>query len=701
MTEHSEEIKGEYQDNPDIITNDKEIKYLNTENNNDSLVIIEKKIDVLNKVYTKAIERSINVLELFSNRLDQLENRLSTIESIKVESSKEEKEKDKSKDKVKDKDKDKEKSKDKEKDKEKSKVKKDKEYEETAARKVYVAYKINCLSEINAILSTFKIDVKIFYTWYDPALIGRKKISESEYINDSSLFHPEIIVTNGHDLEEKSKTVKIADSKTGEFKLTVHYVGTLYMTSMDLKLFPFDCQNLQIQLKPYKMPLEDVVLEPKPASECCLEHHVTHEWTLSEHCMKVYETDALSSSVGKRYSTLYITVLTQRRPNWFIANIFMPSLFLSLVSLLAYTIDSNQVGERNEIVLATLMALIANKNIVSGHMPNVDYHTMVDIYLDCCFLLQFFILQVFMFLMLHLWIFLTLSEHREHVEQWINKAQTMQDSYDVSKLPLSHASSEDYKSTSSQSISLCSENRLVNSLSCGPPSPKKSAKSVTMSLDPTYFSSSNDFSSVEISPRIVNVSSFDGKLQSPTGSTPKSRFIRPKLTKRDSFTVIEDALTKDLIVKLRKWFPSMIIKDDTHFTNYGASTLVPVTSRDVVNILEEKAYIKKKKTLKQQITSTVNEQAGLRMKTIFAGNRLKAIRATANTKEDHDALRNSAALVLQTLWRTKRTKQRYLKHKAEMNANILESYARKIQRLFRQRKNIQLRRRISSISVSP
>uniref|UniRef100_A0A7S0XBM5 Neurotransmitter-gated ion-channel transmembrane domain-containing protein n=1 Tax=Chromulina nebulosa TaxID=96789 RepID=A0A7S0XBM5_9STRA len=487
------------------------------------------------------------------------------------------------------------------------------------------------------------------------------------------------------------------------------------------------------------MPLEDVLLEPKSASECCLEHHVTHEWTLSEHCMKVYETDALSSSVGKRYSTLYITVLTQRRPNWFIANIFMPSLFLSLVSLLAYTIDSDQVGERNEIVLATLMALIANKNIVSSHMPNVDYHTMVDIYLDCCFLLQvltlftncilkylqsistytcyitptifhwfielffnslniqFFILQVFMFLMLHLWIFLTLSEHREHVEQWINKAQTMQDAYDVSKLPLSHASSEDYKSTSAPSISVCNENSLINSLSCGPPSPKKSHKSVTMSLDPTYFHIPNDFNSVE---KIVKANGTENKLQSPTGSTPKARFTRPTLTRRDSFTAIEEAITKEVIVKLRKWFPKMIIKDETHFTNYGASTLVPVTSRDVVNFLEEKAYIKKKRTLKQQITSTVNEQAELRMKTIFAGNRLKAIRATANTKEDFDALRNGAALVLQTLWRTKRTKQRYLKHKEEMNANILESYARKIQRLFRQRKKQQNRRRNSNILLS-
>lgn len=32
----------------------------------------------------------------------------------------------------------------------------------------------------------------------------------------------------------------------GEVKCSKHYKGTVFLTSMDLRLFPFDCQNLQV-----------------------------------------------------------------------------------------------------------------------------------------------------------------------------------------------------------------------------------------------------------------------------------------------------------------------------------------------------------------------------------------------------------------------------------------------------------------------
>ena len=79
------------------------------------------------------------------------------------------------------------------------------------------------------------------------------------------------------------------------------------------------------------------------------------------HSMRVYSTDPVNSSVGKIYSTLYITILTQRRPNWFIANIFIPVFLLLLLSWMVYFMDAKDLGDRNELAIATLMALIANK----------------------------------------------------------------------------------------------------------------------------------------------------------------------------------------------------------------------------------------------------------------------------------------------------------------------------------------------------
>jgi hypothetical protein len=52
--------------------------------------------------------------------------------------------------------------------------------------------------------------------------------------------------------------------------------------------------------------------------------------------MKVFETDPLTSSTKKVYSTIYLTVLTRRKAGWFVANIFVPTFLMLVVSWLTF-----------------------------------------------------------------------------------------------------------------------------------------------------------------------------------------------------------------------------------------------------------------------------------------------------------------------------------------------------------------------------
>jgi hypothetical protein len=500
-------------------------------------------------------------------------------------------------------------------------------------KKIYVSYKINLISEINAILSTFLIDVKIFFTWTDEALIGVKKINDEEYFGNKKYFDPQIFVTNGHDLNEKSKTIKITNEETGEVKLTVHYVGSVYMTSMNLRLFPFDCQNLQLQLKPYKLPIEDVIFAQRPSADSCIEHHVSHEWNLSGHCMKVYKTDPLTSSVGKQYSTVFITVLTQRKSNWFTANIFIPSFILLLLSWLVYTIDPVNIGNRNELALATLTALIANKYVVADQLPKVDYRTMVDFYLDGIFLLQglttvsnsyiahfqnvpavnhyffwksaakcvaaagvtcvkppslifnpigwlitlyfdtlniqFFMLQLVLGLGLHIWMGVTLYDHSLDVEKWI------QDANDENDL-----------------------NATLTEDGIPAPSGKKVLSLDALTSEPGADNSGGQSpmnTEGDMTARGRKTSRLD--LMSPTGQ---------RGSRRSSFAPTPESLiSHEKILALKSWFPSLVSKDESHFTKFGASTLAAFIGDRDKTLLEEKAYIKKSRSLKRELTSNI------------------------------------------------------------------------------------------------
>lgn len=163
---------------------------------------------------------------------------------------------------------------DKEKDKSKSKT-------EKVPKVVDLAYKINCVSDVSAVSCTFEIDIKIFLFWADEKLIGRKKGSPVDYEAEKDLFEPNIIVTNEHQLTivEKDCNTKIDDPKTGGVKRTEHLKGTVFLGSMELKMFPFDCQNLQICFKPYRLAREECILRPK-MDESAVDRHIMHEWAV-------------------------------------------------------------------------------------------------------------------------------------------------------------------------------------------------------------------------------------------------------------------------------------------------------------------------------------------------------------------------------------------------------------------------------------
>lgn len=107
---------------------------------------------------------------------------------------------------------------------------------------------------------------------------------------------------------------------------------------MELNLFPFDCQNLQVILKPYKLPLEEAELTPLKDDPCSMDNKVTQEWNVLGFCMTSSLTDPSASSTNKVYSTLSPTVLVIRKSGWFINNVFIVSMLLLFVAWSAFAL---------------------------------------------------------------------------------------------------------------------------------------------------------------------------------------------------------------------------------------------------------------------------------------------------------------------------------------------------------------------------
>jgi len=243
-----------------------------------------------------------------------------------------------------------------------------------------IGYKINHIGNVDSITGTFECDFKVFVHWEDPEYIGTP---EGTQLTKPSALDPVVDIINERSLTVLHAVGVVKNKETGEIKTSHYYRGKLQMMSMDLFMFPFDCQNLQICLRAHKRDISLVKLVP--SKEKSMLTQPRHEWNVVGHCTKRYTTDPMDSSTKKVYSCLHIVVLTQREHGWYVNNILFPTTCLTLLSFIVFFFDTKDISGRMETAVSLVLAGIASKFTVGDKLPKVPYQTFIDRYQDSCF----------------------------------------------------------------------------------------------------------------------------------------------------------------------------------------------------------------------------------------------------------------------------------------------------------------------------
>ena len=160
------------------------------------------------------------------------------------------------------------------------------------------------------------------------------------------------------------------------------------MMSMDLYMFPFDCQNLQIGVKPNKKDITEVVLA---SGERSINMILRQEWDVVGHLCRAYHTDPSTSSSTKVYSSMHIIVLVRRESGWYVKNIMLPTVAMVILNYTVYAFPLDEVGARMEIAVGLVLATAVNKIVVSDKLAKVPYQTFIDRFQGACFYYQLFL----------------------------------------------------------------------------------------------------------------------------------------------------------------------------------------------------------------------------------------------------------------------------------------------------------------------
>ncbi|CAL1544380.1 unnamed protein product, partial [Lymnaea stagnalis] len=160
--------------------------------------------------------------------------------------------------------------------------------------------------------------------------------------------------------------------------LTRWYPGSVFSAScvMDITHFPFDLQSCFIRLLANEYA-EEVVLVPRVPFVITGGYIPNGEWEL------------VSSSVVREapqfgeesFSRLVITMNFKRRPRFYLVNVIVPVIFMSILSSFVFMLPEDS-GERASFSITVLLSLSLFMGIVSGQLPkNADTLPVIITYL--------------------------------------------------------------------------------------------------------------------------------------------------------------------------------------------------------------------------------------------------------------------------------------------------------------------------------
>ena len=140
----------------------------------------------------------------------------------------------------------------------------------------------------------------------------------------------------------------------------------------ELQAFPFDSNELSLQLRlnsPLTWDLFDLTVQVVQFNKACL---YQTEYNIAEPTIKRNSPAHKSTDIHFRATRL---------AQYYVQNIVVMMFSLSLLGLLAFIMEVQDLGDRVSTVLTVILTAVAFKFVIDGSLPKVPYNTVIDYYI--------------------------------------------------------------------------------------------------------------------------------------------------------------------------------------------------------------------------------------------------------------------------------------------------------------------------------
>ncbi|XP_044182798.1 gamma-aminobutyric acid receptor subunit alpha-6-like isoform X2 [Acropora millepora] len=216
--------------------------------------------------------------------------------------------------------------------------------------------------------------------WNDSRLVGR--VNQTLWLkgNDiDNIWIPDPYCYNARESnmkvpdEEKYSSVRIHNNGNIEMSIGVTLLASCVMR---LENFPLDSQTCYLKFGSYAYPADQIIYEWMPRDVST--GHV--EMAQFEYKGATLTSKMDTFSTGN-YSTITVTFSFQRRLGYFIIQVYLPDVFLVMLSWIVFWMEKSDIGNRMALGITTILTIMFLLGSLNGNLPKVSYPKALDWYL--------------------------------------------------------------------------------------------------------------------------------------------------------------------------------------------------------------------------------------------------------------------------------------------------------------------------------
>ncbi len=269
---------------------------------------------------------------------------------------------------------------------------------------VRVDFYIDRIFEITAEKGSFEAQVNLWFTWLEPRL---KKVLEkynlytepgkrpfylcsfdpSNNFSNFKLFDPSIDFFNRIDKPEVENHMAdwVDIFSDGTIDQRLKDTATFHIPKFDFRKFPFDSQQLSIELWS-EYPSTLVELEPNEPYMAAYAQSGIYDpvdnlkmtidgWNIDGIS---YETYEYLDNDGLPYKGFLFYIDVTRLTSYYLYKIILPIIFILCISWSVFWVRGSQLDAKVNVTIVCLLSLIAYNFIIDEDLPKLSYLTFLD-----------------------------------------------------------------------------------------------------------------------------------------------------------------------------------------------------------------------------------------------------------------------------------------------------------------------------------